>query len=243
MTCYKRGRKLELNSIDKQNIVNIVYEQLKENIASGNWAPGSKIPSESQLQKMFNVSRVSIRSAIQRLRDLGIVVTYQGKGTFVSEKIGKIGINDFNLIMHLSEKDFLDMMVFRQTIEYKCLELAVKNATNEDFEDMEEALNQMFRYRDDYKKYSEADFNFHLAIAKASKNTVFFNVIHSIRDFYYQYLEELNRVIGVTLESMEVHLQLFRAIQKRDAEQAKKLLNNAMESNIASIKKITDSKK
>lgn len=235
--------KKKLSIIDKQNIVNIVYEKLKENIASGDWAPGSKIPSESQMQKMFNVSRVSIRSAIQRLRDLGIVVTYQGKGTFVSEKIGKIGIDDFNLVMNLSEKDFLDMMVFRQTIEYKCLDLAVENGTDEDFESMEEALNQMFRYRNDYKKYSEADFDFHLAIAKASKNTVFFNVIHSIRDLYYQYLEELNRVIGVTLESIEVHLQLFRAIQNRDAEKAKKILNDAMEDNIESIKKIKDSKK
>jgi DNA-binding FadR family transcriptional regulator len=234
---------VELNSIDKQNIVNIVYEQLKENISSGNWPPGSKIPSESQLQKMFNVSRVSIRSAIQRLRDLGIVVTYQGKGTFVSDKIGKNGINDFHVIMHLSEEEFLDMMVFRQTIEYKCIDLAVENATNEDFEIIEETLNQMFRYRDDYKKYSEADFNFHLAIAKASKNKVFYNVINSIRDLYYQYLEELNRVIGVTLHSIEVHLQLFRAIQNRDAEKAKEILNNAMENNIESIKKIMDSKK
>ena len=231
---------MELNSIDKQNVVNIVYEQLKENIASGNWAPGSKIPSETQLQKMFNVSRVSIRSAIQRLRDLGIVVTYQGKGTFVSEKIGKMGINDFNLIMNLSEEEFLDMIVFRQTIEFKCIELAVNNATNEDFKRMEEALNQMFRFRDDYKKYSEADFNFHLAIARASKNKVFFTVISSIRDLYYQYLEELNRVIGVTLESIEVHLQLFRALQNRDAEKAKEILDNAMVDNMESIKRMKE---
>ncbi|MCY7843758.1 HTH-type transcriptional regulator LutR [Bacillus licheniformis] len=232
-----------LDSIDKQNIVNMVYEQLKENIASGNWAPGSKLPSETQLQKMFNVSRVSVRSAIQRLRDLGIVVTYHGKGSFVSEKVDKIGINDFHMIMHLSEKEFLDMMVFRQTIEYKCLDLAVVNAADEDFETMEEALNNMFRFRDDYKKYSEADFNFHLAIAKASNNKVFYSVIHSIRDLYYQYLEELNRVIGVTLESIEVHLQLFRAIQNRDAEKAKEILNKAMEDNIEKIKTLKDSKK
>jgi GntR family transcriptional regulator, transcriptional repressor for pyruvate dehydrogenase complex len=235
--------KLELNSIDKQNIVNSVYEQLKENIANGNWAPGSKIPSETQLQKMFNVSRVSIRSAIQRLRDLGIVVTYHGKGTFVCDDISEMSINDFVPIMHLSEEEFLDMMVFRQTIEYKCLDLAVKNATIEDIESIEETLNEMFRYRDDYKKYSEADFNFHLAIAKASKNKVFYRVMHSIRDLYYYYLEELNRVLGITLESIEVHLQIFRAIQNKDAETAKKSLSNAMENNIDVIKKIKDSKK
>ncbi|MFP3722122.1 FadR/GntR family transcriptional regulator, partial [Niallia circulans] len=152
-----------LNSIDKKNIVNSVYEQLKEHIINGTWQPGSKIPSETQLQKLFNVSRVSIRSAIQRLRDLGIVVTYQGKGTFVSDDINGKSINDFVPVMHLSEEEFFDMMVFRQTIEFKCLELAVQNATKEDIDNIEEILNDMFRYRDDYKKYSEIDFNFHLA--------------------------------------------------------------------------------
>ncbi|MEM5592414.1 winged helix-turn-helix domain-containing protein [Niallia circulans] len=74
---------------------------------NGTWQPGSKIPSETQLQKLFNVSRVSIRSAIQRLRDLGIVVTYQGKGTFVSDDINGKSINDFVPVMHLSEEEFL----------------------------------------------------------------------------------------------------------------------------------------
>ncbi|MCM2532941.1 FCD domain-containing protein [Neobacillus pocheonensis] len=46
-------------------------------------------------------------------------------------------------------------------------------------------------YRDDFKKYSAADFNFHLNIAKASKNQVFVKVIHSIRDIYYKYLDTL----------------------------------------------------
>ncbi|TCN21112.1 FadR/GntR family transcriptional regulator [Mesobacillus foraminis] len=232
-----------LNSIDKQNIVNSVYEQLKEHIANGAWPPGSKIPSETQLQKMFNVSRVSIRSAIQRLRDLGIVVTYHGKGTFVSDDITGKSINDFVPIMHLSEEEFLDMMEFRQTIEFKCLDLAVKNATKEDLEEIEKTLNDMFRNRDDYKKYSELDFNFHLAIAKASKNKVFYRVMHSIRDFYYYYLEELNRVIGITLDSIEVHLQIFRAVQNRDAEAAKNSLSKSMENNTEIIKKIKDSRK
>lgn len=232
-----------LKSIDKQSIVNSVYEQLKENIINGTWPPGSKIPSETQLQKMFNVSRVSIQSAIQRLRGLGIVVTYQGKGTFVSEDIGEVHINDFIPIMHLSEEEFLDMMVFRQTMEYKCLDLAVANATSEDFENMEEILNEMLRCKDDYKKYSEADFNFHLAIAKASKNKVFYRVMLSIRDLYYYYLEELNRVLGVTLESIEAHLQIFRAIQNRDADTAKQSLSKAMETNSEIIKKLKDSRK
>jgi DNA-binding FadR family transcriptional regulator len=225
-------RKIVLKSIDKKDVVSIVFEQLREQIVNGNWKPGSKIPSESQLVQQLNVSRVSVRSAIQRLRDIGIIVTHQGKGSFVSNDIDKFGFNELKLIMHLSKEEFLDMMVFRQTIEFKCIELAVELATEEDLDEIKLALDKMLQHKDHYKKYSEADFNFHLAIAKASKNKVFYEIFLSIKKFYYYYLEELNRVIGVTLESVEVHVQVYQAIKNKDATRAKELLSGAMNENL-----------
>lgn len=225
-------RKIILNSIDKKDVVSIVFEQLKEQITNGNWKPGAKIPSESQLVQQLNVSRVSVRSAIQRLRDIGIIVTYQGKGSFVSNDIDKFGLNEMKLVMNLSKDEFLDMMVFRQTIEFKCIELAVELADEEDLDEIKLALDKMLQHKDHYKKYSEADFNFHLAIAKASKNKVFYEIFLSIKGFYYHYLEELNRVIGITLESVEVHVQIYQAIKSKDAVKAKELLSGAMNENI-----------
>ncbi|UNK29858.1 FadR family transcriptional regulator [Serratia plymuthica] len=230
---------MSLQSIQKHNVVNAVYEQIKEKLLDGSWPPGSKLPSEAELTASFNVSRVSIRSAVQRLRDLGIVVTHQGKGSFVAKHLNPQNLfNEQQPIMHLSREEFHDMMVFRQTVEFKCMELAVLNATPEDITALEQALNRMLVNKDDYKKYSQADFEFHLAIAKASQNTVFYNVMHSIKDTYYYYLEELNRALGISLESVEAHIKVFMAIKNRDSSTAVAVLNEAMAENVIAIEKL-----
>jgi GntR family transcriptional repressor for pyruvate dehydrogenase complex len=227
---------MSIKSIQKNNIVNSVFEQMNEHIRSGQWKVGSKIPSEIQLCDMFQVSRVSVRSAIQKLRDMGIVTTHQGRGTFVSEIPSEFTFMDSGPIMRLSEKEFLDMMEFRQTVEFKSVELAAQYATDEDYINLENILNVMINNRNNYKKYTEADFDFHLAIAKASKNDVFYKVTKGIKELYYFYLEELNRVFGATLESIEVHINIFRALQSRDSETAQEILKKAMEENVIKMK-------
>lgn len=234
--------KMSIQSIQKHNVVNAVFDQIKEKLLDGSWAPGSKLPSEAELAASFNVSRVSIRSAVQRLRDLGIVVTQQGRGSFVSKNLNKQSLlSEPQPIMHLSREEFHDMMIFRQTVEFKCMELAVKNATAEDIAALEQALNRMLVNKDDYKKYSQADFDFHLAIAKASQNKVFYNVMSSIKDIYYYYLEELNRALGITLESVEAHIKVFMAIKNRDSSTAVSVLNDAMSGNVTAIEKLKQS--
>ncbi|WP_248930604.1 FadR/GntR family transcriptional regulator [Paenibacillus hamazuiensis] len=232
---------MSIKSIQKNNIVNSVFEQMNEHIRSGKWKVGSKIPSESKLCEMFQVSRVSVRSAIQKLRDMGVVVTHQGRGTFVSEMLNDFHFMDSGPIMHLSEKEFLDMLVFRQTVEFKSMELAAQNATEDDFKEIENILNVMINNRNNYKKYTEADFEFHLAIAKASKNEVFHKVTKGIKELYIFYLGELNRVFGVTIESIEVHINLYRLLQKRDSAAAQQILKEAMEDNIPKFKQLLKS--
>jgi len=92
--------------------------------------------------------------------------------------------------------------------------------------------------KNDYKKYSEADFDFHLAIAKASQNKVFYNVMLSIKDSYYYYLEELNRALGITLESVDTHIKVYLAMKNRDASTAVQVLGETMAENLIAIERI-----
>lgn len=231
--------KMTIQSIPKSNIVDAVYEQMLNKILDGSWPQESKLPSEFELTDLFNVSRTSIRSAVQKLRDLGIIYTKHGKGSFVSSNINKDKINNINQpIMHLSQEEFMDMMVFRQTVEFKCIELAAEKANDEDIQAIEEALNRMLINKNDYKKYSQADLDFHIAVIKASHNKIFINIIYDIKSIYYHYLEELNRVFGITLESIDAHIKVFMAIKEHDVEKAKLSLNSAMETNIVAINKL-----
>jgi len=230
---------VSIKSIQKQNVVNEVFEQIKARLLDGSWPAGARLPSEAELTHSFNVSRVSVRSAVQRLRDLGIIITRQGSGSYVCEDFTPQMLNSSTRpLMHLSREAFNDMMVFRQTVEFKCVELAVEHATEDDITLLEQALNNMLINKGDYKKYSEADYEFHLAIIRASHNSVFYNVMKSIKDIYYYYLEELNRSLGITLESVEAHIKVFMAIKNRDASSAVQVLNDAMKHNVVAIDRI-----
>lgn len=230
-----------IKSIPKNNIVDAVYEQMLDKILNNSWPEESKLPSEFELTDLFNVSRTSIRSAVQKLRDLGIIYTKHGMGSFVSKNLDKTRIVSINKpIMHLSQEEFIDMMIFRQTVEFKCIELATINANDEDIVAIEDALNRMLINKNDYKKYSQADLDFHISIIKASHNKIFINIIHNIKDIYYYYLEELNRVFGPTLESIDAHIKVFMAIKEHDVETAKSSLNNAMKTNTVAINKLKE---
>ncbi len=60
-----------------------VYTKLKEQIRSGEYQPNDTIPPEYELEKQFNVSRITIRKAVSMLSDEGLVFVKQGKGTIV----------------------------------------------------------------------------------------------------------------------------------------------------------------
>lgn len=64
-------------------------EQIREQIRTGYYKPGDKLPSESELCKKYGVSRITVRNALKNLAEEKLLVKYHGKGTFVAypEKI------------------------------------------------------------------------------------------------------------------------------------------------------------
>ena len=64
-----------------------LYGVLLDKIEEGTYQPGDKIPSEDSLSETYNISRVTVRGAIQYLVDAGILVRIHGKGTYVVESL------------------------------------------------------------------------------------------------------------------------------------------------------------
>jgi GntR family transcriptional regulator len=63
-----------------------VMDFLLEDIQSGKYSPGARLPSEDQLAREFSVSRVTLREALRVLEDDGVIVRRHGSGTFVRDK-------------------------------------------------------------------------------------------------------------------------------------------------------------
>lgn len=64
-----------------------LYNEIESQIKSGKYKPGDRIPPELQLSEMYQVSRVTVRNAIQQLVDADLLIKKHGKGTFVKTHI------------------------------------------------------------------------------------------------------------------------------------------------------------
>jgi len=74
--------------LDKKSPIPVYYqlrEILKEKIVSGEWTPGTMIPSERELSELYKISRMTARQALGELTREGVLYREQGKGTFVAE--------------------------------------------------------------------------------------------------------------------------------------------------------------
>ncbi|WP_019893464.1 GntR family transcriptional regulator [Allobaculum stercoricanis] len=70
-----------------------IEADIKNNILSKKYKPGEKLPTENVLSEQYEVSKITIRKAIQKLSDEGFVKKVQGKGTFVTYQKDKLLLN------------------------------------------------------------------------------------------------------------------------------------------------------
>jgi DNA-binding GntR family transcriptional regulator len=65
-----------------------VADDLRREIAAGEFTPGQKLPSGRELARQYGVAPMTINHAMAVLRDEGIVISYQGRGVFVADGSG-----------------------------------------------------------------------------------------------------------------------------------------------------------
>lgn len=214
---------MAITTIKKDSITDQVFNQIKENIISGEWAPGNKLPSENELSKSFGVSRVSIRSAIQKLSILGILTTKQGEGTHVNNLSPGMYMNALMPMLMLNESQLLEVLEFRRIIEIESAKLAAQRADPKDIADLETIMKKMEKDSSDRKQFALEDSNFHTALAKAGKNSIIIKVNMIIKDLLISHQIKIQEMLGPS-GALKYHPMIIDAIKSKDAESAEKLM-------------------
>ena len=145
----------------------------------GRLVPGDKLPSETALEKQFSVSRTVVREALSRLQTAGLVETYRGKGTFVLTKPSgqPFAVEPGEIRSH---QDRLDLVDFRVGVEGETASLAARRHTAVELGAIEEALADFNAAAQSPRAAAEADFAFHRAVAVASHNRFYLDLIVSL---------------------------------------------------------------
>jgi GntR family transcriptional regulator len=109
----------------KEKLYVQIYAIILEKIESGEWPSGTRIPPEDELCRIYDVSKVTVREAVNELVREGYLKRQQGKGTFVLYSVSHLGLT---MRTRLSEDDVHGEEV---TVRKEVIERGVKEVPEE----------------------------------------------------------------------------------------------------------------
>ena len=204
--------------INKKSLAEEVASKLQEQISLGQYKINEKLPIEAELMKSFGVGRSSIREAMKLLANSGLLRIQQGVGTFVQEVSGTQEPMD----QRLKRASLKDLDEVRQLLELKIAEKAAINRTDDDIVAMKQHLANRMKTANEglLEECVEADIQFHIAIAEASKNEILADLyksasVHLKKGFLHLYPDT-----KIFLETSAIHEQLLKSIIAKDPKKA-----------------------
>src|SRR5271165_1237857 len=149
----------------KERLGDHLYGQILEQIVSGALSEGDKLPSEHQICRSFQVSRPTVREALMRLHADGLVTTRHGSGTFVQKRPS----DHLTRLAKVSDiAGMLRCLEIRIALEGQAASLAAQRRTPNQMDHISESLAALQVAFKGAAVPARADFEFHLAVAKAS---------------------------------------------------------------------------
>ena len=207
---------------DNEGVQKDIIEKLRDLIDYKNLEPGDKLPSERMLSEKFGVSRSNVREAIQKLEFFGILKSKPQSGTFIAN-IGQIAMKGMlEDILKLEDPGFKSLVETRILLELKTVKLASLRRTEEDLQKIRETLDAYKEKVLNGKDAVQEDLLFHLAIAKASKNSTMNTFMLIITPEIITNFEKYH-VCDSDLSFMGIqeHEDIFEAIKKQDPQLAR----------------------
>ncbi|MED5514957.1 pyruvate dehydrogenase complex transcriptional repressor PdhR [Pseudoalteromonas sp. GB43] len=191
--------------IKAAKLSDVILQQLENMILEGSLAPGEKLPPERELAKQFEVSRPSLREAIQKLEAKGLVTRRQGGGTFVKNQLEE-GLTDplFDLISKHPESQF-DLLEFRHALEGIAAYYAAMRGTMNDFKKVKQSFDNIALVNDDIVQKAKAINAFHFSVAEASHNVV---LLHLVRGMQALLEQNVLQNLTVLLKKPQISQQL-----------------------------------
>jgi len=211
-------------TLSKPRIHGQVVRAIAIRILSGEFRPGSLLPSETELCESLKISRSALREAIRVLSAKGLVRTRPRVGTLVRE------IEDWSLLdpemlewsmaCPPSPEFVRSLLEARRVIEPAAARFAALRASARNVAELEAAYERMERTPDDLVAFNEADVDFHRGLLRASHNLIFQQMWTTISAALAYSFRISTGQARSPADSLPFHREVVERIRLRDPEGA-----------------------
>ncbi|MDO5352001.1 MAG: FCD domain-containing protein [Succinatimonas sp.] len=225
----------------EKNICDNLIQTLIKKIAAGEFE-NNVLPSENNLCQMFDVSRTSLRSALQFLVAKGIILKKPKTKTVILDKenwdwfspdvvyYAKSCMDDKTLLYHVG--------ALRLTFEPQASALCALNSDFSDLSGLDDGNNMMRKsiLKNDYALFTKGDITFHQAIFKGTHNPFFLRLSELILNTSLLSIEEtLDQNLDEAQKAIDDHCLLMEAIRFKNPAEAQKIMKIILKESIAKI--------
>lgn len=154
-------------------------EWIFQEIATGHFPEGARLPSEVEIGRRFGVSRPVVREALARLSADGIIRSRRGSGSYV---LCQPQQETPQFLRVTSIADLMRCFEYRIAVEGEAAFLAARRRLPNELRRIREAQQEVENSAFSGEISSEADLGFHCAVAEASGNSLFVQSLEMLRD-------------------------------------------------------------
>ncbi|MGW0736127.1 FadR/GntR family transcriptional regulator [Streptomyces sp. NPDC002851] len=208
---------MPLSSPRRSALSDQVIAELRNQITSGDWPVGSRIPTEPELVEQLGVARNTVREAVRALGHNGLLDIRQGSGTYV------VATSELAGVMHrrFADADPRHIAELRSTLESTAARHAAERRTERELKQLDALLvrREEAWAAGDRDAFIEADATFHQAVVAAGHNDVLTELYADLGDVLRSWLRH---DVGEQLrpENHMDHARLLDAIRAGDADTA-----------------------
>ncbi|EHC83443.1 Transcriptional repressor for pyruvate dehydrogenase complex [Salmonella enterica subsp. enterica serovar Montevideo str. S5-403] len=219
------------SKIRQPKLSDVIEQQLEFLILEGTLRPGEKLPPERELAKQFDVSRPSLREAIQRLEAKGLLLRRQGGGTFVQSSLWQSFSDPLVELLSDHPESQFDLLETRHALEgiasWLLLFLAALRSTDEDKDRIRELHHaiELAQESGDLDAESEAVLQYQIAVTEAAHNVVLLHLLRCMEPMLAQNVRQNFELLYARREMLPLvsthRTRIFEAIMAGKPEEAR----------------------
>lgn len=213
---------------NKQSAVQQVYEEIKKEIIEKQYLPGEHLV-EAELIEKTKYSRITVREALHRLEDAGLVKHVPNKGVVVRK---------------ITQKEQLDIFYVLMALETLAVEQATEKCTEEQLLKLETINSEIKTLLEtsDYLGVGLASIRFRVAIAEITENPI---LIKLIEEYYYiTYINTINDTLylapinpGIQATMLTLNRDIIAAMKENNAAKASAIIRDHLTESVEIVEK------
>lgn len=202
-----------------------VLQELLSYVKEQHYKKGDKLPSERDLSSILDISRTTLREALRRLEERGVVISKRGSGIYLNKSAEALA-GETHLLPQDEESSIREQLEARFLITPTVVSCATSRATEEEIKSLQNAIVQMSRaiVTKDLHALAEAESHFYMLLALMTRNHKLVKIMEQLNsgnEIFWEYFitndEFVNNVIFAG------YVEMVNAIKRQDPYEAGEL--------------------